>query len=153
MSVHDIRKGMPQRKLDRITFERRYLSSFVDPAFVRLQPELQAIVETAWQAYLAGRKAPRTRKVGRGFADPEYEISNDWLDALAAINAAQKRHDDSGVPARILLVNGSSRTEHTCPGEMSKTWRMNLLGRCSRKKPPSRSTFSISAAPHQNSEG
>jgi hypothetical protein len=55
MSVHDIRKGMPQRKLDRITFERRYLSSFVDPAFVRLRPELQAIVETAWQAYSAGR--------------------------------------------------------------------------------------------------
>jgi multimeric flavodoxin WrbA len=124
MSVHDIRKGMPQRKLDRMTFECRYLSSFRDPAFVPLQPELQAIVETAWQAYTAGRKAPHTRKGGRGFADPEYEIANDWLDAQAAINAAQKRHDNVGVPARILLVNGSSRTEHTCPGEMSKTWRM-----------------------------
>lgn len=24
----------------------------------------------------------------------------------------------------ILLINGSSRTEHTCPGEMSKNWRL-----------------------------
>jgi multimeric flavodoxin WrbA len=124
MAVHDIRKGMPQRKLDRKTFERRYLSSFIDPAFGHLQPELQAMVEAAWQAYSAGRKAPRVRKGGAGFADPEYEISNDWLEACAAIKAAQARHDDPRAPARILVINGSSRTEHTCPGEMSKTWRM-----------------------------
>src|SRR5262249_40695060 len=28
------------------------------------------------------------------------------------------------LPPRILIVNGSSRTEHTCPGEMSKSWRL-----------------------------
>ena len=27
-------------------------------------------------------------------------------------------------PARILLINASSRSEHTCPGEMSKTFRL-----------------------------
>src|SRR5206468_4353152 len=33
------------------------------------------------------------------------------------------------LPSRILLVNGSPRTEHTCPGEMSKTWRLVELAR------------------------
>ena len=37
---------------------------------------------------------------------------------------AQRQHDDPAEPSRILLVNGSSRSEHTCPGEMSKTWRL-----------------------------
>jgi multimeric flavodoxin WrbA len=27
-------------------------------------------------------------------------------------------------PSRILVVNGSSRSDQTCPGEMSKTWRL-----------------------------
>jgi hypothetical protein len=57
------------------------LSSFRDLVFVPLPSELQAIVETAWRAYSAGRKAPHTRKGGHGFADPEYEIANDWFDA------------------------------------------------------------------------
>jgi hypothetical protein len=26
--------------------------------------------------------------------------------------------------AQVLLINGSLRSEHTCPGEMSKTWRL-----------------------------
>jgi hypothetical protein len=48
----------------------------------------------------------------------------DWLAAREAIAAAQRRHDDTGETPRILLINGSSRSEHTCPGEMSKTWRL-----------------------------
>ena len=28
---------------------------------------------------------------------------------------------------RILIVNGSARSEHTCPGEMSKSWRLVKL--------------------------
>jgi multimeric flavodoxin WrbA len=38
--------------------------------------------------------------------------------------AAQACHDEPQGPARVLLINGSSRTEHTCPGEMSKSWRL-----------------------------
>ena len=48
-------------------------------------------------------KAPVTRKAGAGFADPDYEISVDWLAAREAILAAQRRHDDAGKPPRILL--------------------------------------------------
>ena len=49
----------------------------------------------------------------------------DWLDARQAILDAQRRHDDAGEPPRILLINGSSRTEHTCPGEMSSFANMS----------------------------
>ncbi|MEH2483209.1 multimeric flavodoxin WrbA [Nitrobacteraceae bacterium AZCC 2146] len=78
-------------------------------------------------SYSHSRKTPVTRKAGPGYADPEYEISVDWLAASDAIRAAQRRHDNEGEPARILIINGSSRSEHTCPGEMSKTWRLVKL--------------------------
>jgi multimeric flavodoxin WrbA len=124
MTEADIRKGMPPVKLSREAFERRYRSRFVDPAFAPLQRELDAIVGAAWDAYSGSRKAPLTRKAGAGFADPGYDIAVDWLDARAKILAAQRRHDDADETPRILIINGSARSEHTCPGEMSKTWRL-----------------------------
>ena len=99
-------------------------SRFADPAFRPLQRELDAIVAAAWDGYSNHRKAPHTRKAGPGFADPDYDLSVDWLAARDAILAAQRRHDDADVTPRILLINGSSRSEHTCPGEMSKSWRL-----------------------------
>ena len=124
MMTIDVRKGMPPRKLDRAAFEARLSSRFIDPAFHPLERELTAIVAAAWDAYAEGRKAPLTRAAGPGFADPTYEIAVDWLAAREAVSAAQARHDDPNGPARVLLINGSSRTEHTCPGEMSKSWRL-----------------------------
>ena len=124
MAEPDVRKGMPPVKLSRNEFERRYRSRYADPAFRPLARELDAIVAAAWDAYSHSRKAPVTRKAGPGFADPDYEIAVDWLSARNAIIEAQRRHDDAAATPRILIVNGSSRSEHTCPGEMSKSWRM-----------------------------
>lgn len=124
MANPDIRKGMPSVELSREEFERRYRSRFVDPAFDPLARELDAIVAAAWDGYSNSRKAPRTRKAGPGFADPDYDLSVDWLAAREAIVEAQRRHDDAGKTPRILLINGSSRSEHACPGEMSKSWRL-----------------------------
>jgi multimeric flavodoxin WrbA len=118
----DVRKGMPPRKLDRASFQDRFLSAFIDPYFDRLRRELKAIADVAWDAYSSSRKSPLTRKAGPGFADPDYELAVDWLAARDAIRQAEADHTRG--PVRILLVNGSSRTEHTCPGEMSKTWRL-----------------------------
>jgi hypothetical protein len=118
MTEPDVRKGMPPVKLSRREFERRYRSRFVDPAFGPLQLELDAIVGAAWDAYSHSRKSPVTQKAGAGFADPDYDLAVDWLAARAAILEAQRRHDTSATP-RILIVNGSARSEHTCPGEMS----------------------------------
>jgi multimeric flavodoxin WrbA len=127
MAAPDIRKGMPPVKLSREEFERRYRSRYVDPVFRPLQRELDAIIAAAWDAYSHSRKAPITRKAGPGFADPEYEIAVDWLAAREAVLEAQRRHDDDSAPPRILVINGSSRSEHTCPGEMSKSWRLAKL--------------------------
>src|SRR5262245_5877954 len=127
MTEPDIRKGMPPVKLPRDEFEKRYRSRFIDPAFAPLRRELDAIVEAAWDAYSDSRKAPLTRKAGPGFADPDYEIAVDWLAAREAILAAQRLHDDMNAQPRILIINGSSRSEHTCPGEMSKSWRLVKL--------------------------
>ena len=124
MAAPEIRKGMPPVKLSRAEFEQRYRSRYVDPVFRPLQRELDAIVAAAWDAYSHSRKAPLTRKAGPGFADPDYEIAVDWLEAREAILAAQRRHDDAGEPQRVLVINGSARSEHTCPGEMSKSWRL-----------------------------
>ena len=127
MTDADVRKGMPPVKLSREEFERRYKSQFVDPAFTPLQRELDAITAAAWDAYSHSRKAPLTQKAGAGFSDPYYDLALDWLDARAKILEAQRRHDDADETPRILLVNGSARSEHTCPGEMSKTWRLVKL--------------------------
>jgi multimeric flavodoxin WrbA len=123
----DVRKGMPPVKLDRDEFEKRYRRRFLDPVFRPLQGEIDAIIGAAWDAYRNSRKSPETHKAGPDFVDPDYEISIDWLKAREAIEDAQRRHDDRKQPPRILIINGSSRSEHTCPGEMSKTWRLVKL--------------------------
>ncbi len=118
------RKGMPSPRLSRDEFRRRYRRQFVDPAFETVRDDIDAIEAVAWEAYEASRKAPVTRKAGPEFADPDYDMSVDWIEARAAIAAARRRHDDPAARSRILVVNGSPRSEHTCPGEMSKSWRL-----------------------------
>ncbi|MBA3323872.1 MAG: flavodoxin family protein [Rhodobacteraceae bacterium] len=120
---------MPSPKLERDAFEERYRAQFVDPAFAGVQAELDRIVAVAWDAYANARKSPHTRKAGPGFADPDYDLSVDWIAARDAIAAAQARHDDPAAPPRILLINASSRSEHSCPGEMSKSWRLVEIAR------------------------
>ena len=123
------REGMPDPKLDEATFRERYLSAFVDPAFDPMRAELDRIAGIAFEAYDDGRKAPITRKAGPGYADPDYDLAVDWINAKAAIDAAQAQHDAEDGPLRYLLINASSRSEHTCPGEMSKSWRLTQLAR------------------------
>ena len=118
------RKGMPSPQLDEATFRERFLSRFIDPAFDTLSDELDTIAGAAWDGYSNHRKAPKTRKAGPGYADPDYDMAVDWLAAKAAIAAAQMRHDDKNGACRVLIVNASSRSEHTCPGEMSKSYRL-----------------------------
>jgi multimeric flavodoxin WrbA len=119
-----VRRGMPSVELDKAEFKRRFLTRFYDPAFEAAKPEIDKIADIAWQAYHDYNKSPRTRKAGPGFADPDYDLSVEWLAARDAIIEAEKQQKDPAAPSRILLVNGSSRSEHTCPGEMSKTYRL-----------------------------
>jgi multimeric flavodoxin WrbA len=110
--------------LSREQFKARFLERFYDPAYEVARAEIDRLFEIAYDAYKEGRKAPRTRAAGPDFADPGYELSLQWLEARAAIQAAEARWRDRSGPARILVINGSTRNEHTCPGEISKTLRL-----------------------------
>lgn len=125
----DPRRGMPSPQLDEAEFKRRFRSQFIDPAFAAIQHELAQVADAAWKSYSEYRKSPRTRKAGGEYADPDYELALDWLDTRARIaSSAQSYADKAGSP-RLLLINSSSRSEHTCPGEASKSWRLIEIAR------------------------
>lgn len=121
------RKGMPSPRLDETEFKARFRSQFIDPNFDTLGAELERITDAAWDAYAHQRKAPRTVKAGPGYADPDYDLAQDWVAAKAAVERAQRDYETGDRPYRILLINGSARSEHTCPGEMSKSFGLVKL--------------------------
>jgi multimeric flavodoxin WrbA len=125
----DIRKGQGDVKLTREEFERRLRARFYDPEFAGVEAQLQAVADVAWRAYDEYRKSPRTRNAGPGFADPDYPLPVEWLDARDRIAAAQREYEDRGRPGRVLLVSGAARHDQTCPGEMSKTFRLVTAAR------------------------
>jgi multimeric flavodoxin WrbA len=118
------RKGMPETRLSRAAFAERFRQRFQDPAFDQATEEIETLVALAWEGYAGSRKSPRTRRAGPAFADPDYELSVEWLETRERIAEARARQAKGDAPSRILLVNGSSRSDQTCPGEMSKTYRM-----------------------------
>jgi multimeric flavodoxin WrbA len=124
MRAPRIRRGTPSAQLSRREFALRFRNRFTDPAFAPLAGRIDELLEAAWDGYDGGRKSPVTRRAGRGFADPDYELSVDWLAARDAIRAAERRYKNPRAPMRILLINSSSRSENTCPGEESKTFRL-----------------------------
>ncbi len=123
----DVRTGMPSVQLSKVEFKKRFLQEFYDPVFEPLKAELDKIADAAWNGYDEYRKAPRTVKAGKNFVDPDYDLSQQWLDTHSAIQAAERRQRDPASPSRVLLINGSSRSDQSCPGEMSKTWRLITL--------------------------
>jgi multimeric flavodoxin WrbA len=124
-----VRKEMPSVQLTREQFVARMRERFFDPAFRPLDAEIDRIVDVAWQAYDHYRKAPKMRAAGPGYADPNYELSDEWRAASERIKQAEQRQKDPAAPSRILLINGAARSEHTCPGESSKTWRLAGIAR------------------------
>jgi multimeric flavodoxin WrbA len=120
----DIRKGQAPAPLSRSSFHERFMQSFVDPAFRAEDEAITRVEQIAWEAYQEGRKAPFTRKAGPGYADPDYDLSVDWLEAKSRIDRAAAAWKDPASASRVLLVCGSSRNDGTCPGEISKTFRM-----------------------------
>ena len=124
-----VRKGMPSVAVSKAEFSRRIRERFYDPAFDGLQPEIDKIVATAWRNYHEYHKSPRTRRAGPRYADPDFDLPIEWLQAREAIVRAERLHKSPSARSRILLVNGSSRNDQTCPGEMSKSWRLVEIAR------------------------
>ncbi|GAB2842161.1 flavodoxin family protein [Pseudoduganella ginsengisoli] len=119
-----IRKGQAPAPLDRNTFRLQFHRAFSDPAFESVHDALAQVEEVAWQNYHAGRKAPRTRPAGPGYADPAYDLSDEWRAASERLQQAQRVQQDPATTPRVLLINGAARNDGSCPGEMSKSWRM-----------------------------
>jgi multimeric flavodoxin WrbA len=120
----EVRKGQGDVKLTREEFERRLRERFYDPEFQSVEHQIADIVDVAWKTYDEYRKSPRTRKAGSGFADAEFELPIEWLETRERIQQAEREQKDGSGPGRVLLVCGAARHDQTCPGEMSKTFRL-----------------------------
>jgi multimeric flavodoxin WrbA len=122
-----IRTGQAPPPLTRDAFHERFIRRFYDPAFGTERDAIERLEAIAWEALVAGRKAPITQQAGPGFADPTYGISVEWLATRDRLLAAQERWSDSEAPSRALLICGSARNDGSCPGEVSKTWRLTEI--------------------------
>ena len=124
MPTPAVRRQTPYVPLTKQAFRERFFARFYDPAFEAVAAELERVFETAWDGYIAYRKSPRQAAAGLGFSDPSFALPLEWLETRARIAAAEFRQKDLQSPSRILVVNGSTRSEHSCPGEISKTRRL-----------------------------
>jgi multimeric flavodoxin WrbA len=124
-----IRKGQAPAPMARDAFHERFMQEFFDPAFKDESAALARLEEIAWDAYHDGRKAPLAAKAGPGFADPEYELSVEWRATRDKLIAAQQEWSQPGTASRVLLVCGAARNDGSCPGEISKTFRLVQLAR------------------------
>jgi multimeric flavodoxin WrbA len=125
----EVRKGQAPPRLDRAQFSKRFRATFIDPAFLAEDPSIVRLEAIAWQAYSEGRKAPFTQKAGPGYADPDYDLSSEWVATRQRLEAAQQRWADPLSESRVLLICGSARNDGTCPGEISKSFRLAGMAR------------------------
>jgi len=122
-----VRKGQIPGPMSRDEFRERYLNAFKDPAYKIEWQSLVRIEAIAWDAYTSNRKSPLARKAGPGYADPDYILSDEWRDARTAIEAANRRQKEPATTPRVLVISGADRNDGSCPGEMSKTFRLSRL--------------------------
>ncbi|MGQ0813152.1 MAG: flavodoxin family protein [Gemmatimonadota bacterium] len=124
-----VRKQQGSVQLSREEFSRRFRERFYDPSFEQVAAEIARVEEVAWKNYDEYHKSPRTRRAGEEFADANYELPVEWLEARHAIQRAETRHQDAASPRRILLISGAARHDQTCPGETPKTYRLIQIAR------------------------
>jgi multimeric flavodoxin WrbA len=123
-AVPEVRKGQGSTHLNRQEFERRLRERFYDPGFESLEAEIARVIEAAWVVYDGYHKSPRKRPAGPGFADPAFELPIEWLEARERIRLAEQHHRDRTSRSRAILICASARSDETCPGEMSKSFRL-----------------------------
>lgn len=123
------RTGQFGGMLDREAFGKRFRASFGHPRFLTVKEALAAVEETAWQAYIANDKPAATARAGEGFADPEYLLSVEWTETRERLLAAERRQKDPATRPRVLLICGADRNDGSCPGEMSKAYRLLQIAR------------------------
>ena len=118
------RKGQAAPMLGREEFGERFRRAFFDPAFRQADDAIARLEAIAWDGYCKDRKSPVTRPAGPGFADPGYELSVEWRATRDRLQAAEARQKDASTRSRVLVVCASPRNDGSCPGEISKTFRL-----------------------------
>ena len=119
------RKGQaPHWPMPRDEFARRFRANFYDPMYEQEADAITRLEALAWKVYEEDHKAPRTAKAGPGFHDPDYELSVEWRATRDKLIEAEKKQKNPQTRSRVLVICGSSRNDGTCPGEISKTWRL-----------------------------
>lgn len=121
------RTGQAPPPLGRDEFHLQFQRSFLDPAFNEVKDALAKVEQVAWVNYVDGHKAPITEKAGSGFADPDYDLSAEWKASSKRLGELETRQKNRQTPSRVLLICGSARNDGSCPGEISKTWRLTVL--------------------------
>ncbi len=119
-----VRKGQWPGQLSRSGFRAHFERSYYDPAFDAERASIKRLEEIAWKAYDEGRKAPLTRKAGAQFTDPTYDLSVEWLETRARLRKAAAIQKQKTTRSRVLVICASARNDGTCPGEISKTFRL-----------------------------
>jgi len=119
-----IRKGQYQGKLSRGAFREHFQRSYMDSAFDKERDAIARLEDIAWDGYINARKAPHTQKAGNEFADPDYDLSTEWITARDRLLKAEHIQKNSATASRVLVICASARNDGTCPGEISKTYRM-----------------------------
>ena len=142
-----VRKGQWTGKLERVEFSRRFRNAFVDPAFrSRRRGHRQARGDRLGRLQRRPQGAdhaqgrPRLRRSG---LRPLGRVARD---ARAPRRRRRQRWADPTTTTRALVICGSPRNDGTCPGEISKTFRLaGLVERGAAAASRSRSTSSTSA--------
>jgi len=116
--------GQVAKFIPREEFRKRFEANFMDPAFGPVRDAIRNLEALAWDGYQAGRKAPITQKAGSGFADPDYDLSVEWKETRDRVLKIDTLQKSAATKSRALVVCGSPRNDGTCPGEMSKTYRL-----------------------------
>jgi multimeric flavodoxin WrbA len=119
-----IRKHQGSVDLSQAEFKRRAALQFQGPEFEKQSWAVHDIVALQWKRYDESEKVPFTRPAGKGFKWPRMEVPAEWVETRAMLEKAKQEHDRKGAKPRFLVINGSPRSDNTCPGEMSKTHRL-----------------------------
>src|SRR3569832_2944065 len=114
-----IRTGQAPAMLDRQTFGQRFRMAYADPLYETVADALERLEEVAWQAYITGRKSPRTERAGSDFENPDFELSSEWLATRRRLLQAQEKRSCPETHTRVLLDCGAARNVWFCFGVLS----------------------------------
>ena len=92
----------------------------------RERDAIARLEEIAWQAYTRAARRPSRARPGR-LCRPRVRAVRRMAGSQGAHRESAGRLGTRRAPSRVLLICGSARNDGSCPGEMSKTFRLAEL--------------------------